>query len=101
MPRFLKNSFRLPNKNDLALSECTHCGIPHKLKSLFKQLITVEEYISGHGKAKENLEYSSIITSKYLLLEALCKGPLKSKLILSKGLVALMSDSLQAYKKMV
>ena len=91
MPRFIKNSFRVPDENDLALSECTYCGIPYTPKSLFKQLITVEEYISGHGKAKGNLEYSSITTSKYLLLEELCKGPLKSKLILSKGLVALMS----------
>ena len=44
----------------------------------------------GHGKANGNLEYSSIITSRYLLRDELGRGPLKSILIRSNGFDALM-----------
>ena len=90
IPRFNKNSFMLPDENEGALSECTNCGVPHKLKSFSSQLITVEEYMLGHGKANGNLEYSSIITSRYLLRDELGRGPLKSILIRSNGFDALM-----------
>ena len=89
-PCFNKNSFMLPDKNEGALLECTNCGIPHKLKRFSRQLITVEEYMLGHGRANGNLEYLSIITSKYLLCNELGRGPLKSILICSNGFDALM-----------
>ena len=52
-----------------------NCGIPHELKRFSIQLITVEEYMLGHGKANGNLQYSSIITKKYLLCNELGRGP--------------------------
>ena len=68
-----------------------NCGIPHKRKRFSRQLITVEEYMLGHGKTNGNLEYSSIITNKYLLRDELGGGPLKSILIRSNGFDALMA----------
>ena len=46
----------------------------------------------GHGKTNGNREYSSIITSKYVLLVTKGTGPLKSILSLSMGLVALIRE---------
>ena len=89
-PHFNKNSFMLPDKNEEVLLECTNCGIPHKLKSFSRQLIKVEEYMLDYGKANENLEHLSIITSKYLLRDELDRGPLKSILIHLNGFDALM-----------
>ena len=56
-PHFNKNFFMLPDENEGALSESINCGIPHKLKSFSRQLITAEEYMLGHRKANGNLEY--------------------------------------------
>ena len=53
--------------------------------------MTVFAVISEQGKAKGNLEYSSMIVRKYLLPEALGNGPLKSKFSRSKTCVALIS----------
>ena len=53
--------------------------------------MTVFAVISEQGKAKGNLEYSSTTVRKYLLLEALGNGPLKSKFSRSKTCVALIS----------
>ena len=54
--------------------------------------ITVEEFMLGHGKAKGKVEYLSTTTSKYLFLDKVGRGPLKSILMRSKGLVAFMSS---------
>ena len=89
-PHFNKNYFMLPDENEGALSKYTNCGISHKLKSFSRQLITVEKYMMGHGKANRNLEYSSINTSKYLLCDKLGGDPLQSTLICSKDFDALM-----------
>lgn len=56
--------------------------------------MTVEAVISAHGKAQGNLEYSSIIVSRYLFLLLVGKGPLKSILIFSKGCVDLTREVL-------
>ena len=73
------------------LSECMYWGIPNSVKSWHKQLIKVDEVMSGQAKAKGNREYSSITVSKYLLAEREGIGPLKSMLKRSNGCVALMS----------
>ena len=57
-----------------------------------RQSITVAADVSLQGKAKGNLENSSITVKRKALPFVVGKGPLKSILSLSKGYVALMSD---------
>ena len=64
--------------------------MPKRENSVLKHLITVGADTSGQGKTNGNLEYSSIAFRKYLFLLLEGNGPLKSMLILSNGLVALI-----------
>ena len=75
--------------------------IPNIQKSCVRHLITVPEVMSAQGNANGNLEYSSIIVKRYLFLDevAVGNGPLKSRLSLSMGWVALIKHSVSALTK--
>ena len=64
--------------------------MPHRENSESKHLMTVGVEMSEQGIAKGNREYSSMTVSIYLLRETDGKGPLKSRLNRSIGLVALI-----------
>ena len=70
---------------DAPRSEWTYAGIPKREKSAVRHLITVVVETSGHGNTNGNLENSSITFKKYWFLLVVCKGTLKSMLILSNG----------------
>ena len=54
----------------------------------FSIIVTLFKFL--YAKTKEKRKYSSIITNIYLFPEVVGSGPLKSRLILSNGLVALI-----------
>ena len=71
---------------DVPRSEWMKFGVPQRENMDARHFITVDAHIFWQGKAIGNLEYSSIIVNmKGFLREG--KGPLKSILNLSIGLV--------------
>ena len=78
--------------NTLPRSECTYARILNISNKLLKHLITLEAEASGQGKEIGNLgENSSANVKMYAFLLLLRRGPLKSTLSLSNGIVALIT----------
>ena len=76
-------------------------GIPNIANNCSKHEITVLDFISLHGNAKGNLEYSSTSVSRYLLGPTQGSGPLKSMLSCCRGWVALIRFPLRRIKKVM
>ena len=73
-------------------------GVSKIAKSLVRHLITVLDSQSEQGKANGNREYTSMNVNKYLFLDLLGRGPLKSMHNRSKGFKALTNGGLFGLK---
>ena len=79
IPNLWRKSRNSREVNDAALSEWIQEHIPKSEKRWVKHWITVLLSIFAQGKAKGNLENSSITIRRYLFLEEEGSEPLKSK----------------------
>ena len=94
IPRASKNSFNSPDIKAAPRSVWIFSGIPKIQNNKLRLLITVSADKLGTGNENGNLENSSTAFSMYLLVLFEGRGPLKSRLMRSKGLVACISDPL-------
>ena len=98
IPWAIKNDLISSLMRDVPLSEFMYPGVPKIAKSLVRHLITVLDSQSEQGKVNGNREYSSLTVNKYLFLDLLGRGPLKSMLNWSKAFKALIYGGLFGLK---